>query len=153
MKAVVQRVHWARVEVDNEIVGKINGGLLVYVGVSQEDSEHDVAAVARKIAGLRIFEDQQEKMNLSVQDAGGGVLAIPNFTLMADTRKGRRPSFVNAAAPDRANELYETFVACLRDEGCHVEKGVFQATMLIQSEAAGPVNVIVDSMELSVKRP
>ncbi len=144
MRALLQRVDWAEVEVDEKVVGRIEHGLLVYVGVSTTDAPADAEALARKVATLRIFEDSAEKLNLSVQDANGGVLVVPNFTLMAETRKGRRPAFVAAAPAELARPLQENFVAGLKREGCSVQQGIFGARMTVRSAAAGPVNVIVD---------
>jgi D-aminoacyl-tRNA deacylase len=145
MKALLQRVGCARVEVDSQTVGEIqDGGLLVYLGVGIGDTEGEARRLAEKVAGLRIFEDPQGKMNLSVRDVGGEVLAIPNFTLMADARKGRRPTFVDAAPPEKAEPLYEAFVQALRGLGCQVETGRFRTTMVITSQALGPVNLIVE---------
>ena len=145
MKAVLQRVHSAEVSVGGEVVGRIDAGLLVYVGVVEGDGPGDADRLADKVAGIRIFEDGEGKLNRSVRDVRGGVLAIPNFTLVADTRKGRRPSFVEAARPESAKTLYDMFVAALRDRECTVASGAFGATMTIRSAAAGPVNVIVDT--------
>jgi len=145
MKAVVQRVHSAEVSVDGEVVGRIDAGLLVYVGVVEGDEPDDADRLADKVAGIRIFEDGEGKLNRGVRDVRGGVLAIPNFTLVADTRKGRRPSFVEAARPESARTLYDTFVTALRERECTVASGAFGATMTIRSAAAGPVNVIVDT--------
>jgi D-tyrosyl-tRNA(Tyr) deacylase len=140
----VQRVHWAEVEVAGRVVGRIDNGLLVYVGVAVDDVVADAQRLAEKVGQLRIFEDDNEKMNLSCRDARGGVLAVPNFTLLADTRKGRRPAFVAAAPPAVAQRLYEAFADALAGQGCPVERGVFRAKMIVRSAAAGPVNVIVD---------
>ena len=145
MKAVIQRVHSAEVSTDGEVAGRIDAGLLVYVGVIDSDGPDDADKLADKVAGIRIFEDDEGKLNRGVRDIRGGVLAIPNFTLAADTRKGRRPSFVEAARPESAKRLYDTFVAALRHRECTVASGAFGATMTIRSAAAGPVNVIVDT--------
>ena len=127
MRALVQRVDWAEVLVGGQIVGRIDQGLLVYVGVGKGDTKADAIRLAEKVAGLRIFEDENEKLNLSCQDARGGVLAISNFTLMADTRKGRRPSFEGAAGPEFANDLYDAFCEALAGHSIRVERGVFRA--------------------------
>ena len=140
----MQRVARAEVEVGSACVGHIGRGLLVYLGVSVDDDAQDARRLADKVAGLRIFEDPAEKMNLSVRDVGGGVLAVPNFTLMADARKGRRPAFVAAARPEQAEPLYEAFVDALRDLGCEVAVGKFCAHMNIRSDADGPVNIILE---------
>jgi D-tyrosyl-tRNA(Tyr) deacylase len=144
MKALVQRVYWAEVETDDKIVGRIGPGLLVYVAVAPTDCLEDARKLADKIVNLRIFRDEQEKMNLTVQDVRGGVLAVSNFTLLADSRKGRRPAFDGAAPAEQAQPLQEAFVAALRELTSPVECGAFRADMIIRSAAAGPVNVIVD---------
>jgi len=145
MRAVVQRVNWARVTVDDGLAGRCRTGLLIYVGMFTGDEVSDVEKLADKIAGLRIFEDEYGKMNHNVRDVRGDILGIPNFTLAADTRKGRRPSFDPAARPAKARELFEAFVAALKDRGCQVETGRFGAHMTIESEADGPVNVVPDT--------
>ena len=146
MRALVQRVGYSEVEVDGKIVGKIQRGLLVYVGISTTDTENDAVNLGRKVAGLRIFEDQQDKLNLSVMDpaVSGAILVIPNFTLLADTTKGRRPSFNLAAKGQSAKQLFDAFVKSLHEAGCKTQQGVFGAEMTIQSTAQGPVNVIID---------
>jgi D-aminoacyl-tRNA deacylase len=147
MRAVVQRVTQAKVTVDERIVGQIGNGLLILLGVSQEDSEKDVNYLVEKIVGLRIFDDEDGKMNLSILDTGGAMLAVSQFTLYGDTRRGRRPSYIEAAAPDRANELYEFFVA---EAGKHVkvETGQFQAMMQVELINDGPVTILLDSTKL-----
>lgn len=147
MRAIVQRVSEAAVTVDGEVVGRIGRGLLVYVGVARDDTEADADYLARKIAGLRIFEDDAGKMNLDVAAVGGGLLAISNFSLHADTRQGRRPAFVDAAPAETARALYETFCERLRGLGRSVETGRFRETMRITSENDGPINIIIDSRE------
>jgi len=147
MRALVQRVAWAEVVVDDRIVSGIERGLLVYVGVSVDDTNKDADWLAEKIANLRVFDDEKGKLNLSVQDAPGGVLAVSSFTLLADARKGRRPAFVAAAGIEQAQPIHEAFVAGLRRRGVMVETGVFGAKMAIRSQAIGPVNVIIDSPE------
>ncbi|MHC4984189.1 MAG: D-aminoacyl-tRNA deacylase [Planctomycetota bacterium] len=144
MRAVVQRVNWAEVEVDGKIVGRVETGLLVYVGVAEGDTQADAERLAVKVAGLRIFPDEGGRLNVSVQDGRGGVLAIPNFTLLADARKGRRPTFDSAASQQVAQPVYDAFVAVLRKQGCQIECGVFGADMKIRSQADGPVNIIID---------
>ena len=145
MRAVVQRVNHARVTVDVALAGQCHAGLLVYVGVFAGDEASEAEKLADKIAGLRIFEDESGKMNHNVRDVRGDILAIPNFTLAADTRKGRRPSFDSAARSAEARELFEVFAAALKAQGCQVETGRFGAHMTIESEANGPVNVILDT--------
>jgi len=144
MKAVLQRVSHARVTVDSDVAGQIDRGLLVYVGVSVADGPDQAAKLADKVAALRIFEDDAGKMNLSVRDICGRLLVVPNFTLQADARKGRRPAFVNAARPAQAEPLFHAFVAALTALGCSVATGVFGAHMHIDSQADGPVNIILD---------
>jgi D-tyrosyl-tRNA(Tyr) deacylase len=144
MKAVVQRVRWAEVEVDGRVVGRVERGLLVYAGVAAGDTAQDAWKLADKVANLRIFEDEADKLNLSVQDVRGGVLAISNFTLLADARKGRRPAFAGAAGQEAAGPIFECFLAALRQTGLPVAQGVFGATMRIRSEADGPVNILLD---------
>ncbi len=144
MRALVQRVSLAEVSVNGEAVGEIDHGLLVYLGIGVADGPDDARPLAEKIANLRIFEDDQGKLNLSVRDARGGVLAVSNFTLMADTRKGRRPSFVAAAPADTARPLYEAFINELASLGCRVAQGAFGEHMDIRSIADGPVNLVVD---------
>ncbi|MDY6913753.1 MAG: D-aminoacyl-tRNA deacylase [Planctomycetota bacterium] len=144
MRALVQRVHWAEVDVDGRIAGRIRHGLLVYVGVAVSDTPADAERLAEKVTHLRIFPDEAGKLNLSVQDARGGVLVVSNFTLMAETSKGRRPAFTDAAAPEAAEPLQDKVLAVLEDMGCSVARGVFGATMTVRSAADGPVNVLVD---------
>jgi D-tyrosyl-tRNA(Tyr) deacylase len=145
MRAVVQRVHRAQVEVGDEVVGTIGEGLLVYLGVGASDGEAEAAWMALKLESLRIFEDEREKMNLSVREVGGAVLVVSQFTLYGDVRKGRRPSFDAAKAPDQANALYELVCRTLRDRGLVVEQGRFRATMSVSSVVDGPVTILVDS--------
>lgn len=146
MKAVVQRVNDARVEVDGRIVGSIGKGLLVYLGVGRGDEEKDVDLLVRKISKLRIFRDENDKMNLCIQDiAGGAVLVVSQFTLLADLSKGNRPSFDNAAARETAQRLYKLFKERLAAEGIRVASGVFGAHMHVFYENDGPVTIIYDT--------
>ncbi len=145
MRAVVQRVSRAQVTVNGEVVGKISRGLLVLLGVGVEDQEPDADYLAEKIAGLRIFEDAGGKMNLSVADIGGAVLAVSQFTLYGDARKGKRPSFDGAARPERARELYEHFVSAIRKAGLACETGRFQEDMQVELVNDGPVTILLDS--------
>ncbi len=145
MRALVQRVAWAEVEADGQVAGRIEDGLLVYVGVGAGDSAGDADWLAEKIAGLRIFEDEADKLNRSVRDVRGGVMVVSNFTLLADASKGRRPAFVAAAPAEQARPLHEAFLDALDRQGIRVETGLFGAKMAVRSQAAGPVNVIIDS--------
>jgi D-aminoacyl-tRNA deacylase len=145
MRAVVQRVSSAQVRVGQEIVGKIATGLVVLLGVSKSDTEADAEYLATKIVGLRIFEDESRKMNLSLTDIGRAVLAVSQFTLCGDVRKGKRPSFDEAAPPDLARELYEHFVSKIRDAGFTCETGRFQAMMQVELVNDGPVTILLDS--------
>jgi D-aminoacyl-tRNA deacylase len=148
MRAVVQRVARAQVQVEGKTVGAIGRGLLVYLGVAAGDNETDARSMAEKIAGLRIFPDDADKMNLSVVDVGGAVLAVSQFTLMGDCRKGRRPGFDAAAEPARANELYELFCTALAAGDIKVERGKFRANMQVESTNDGPVTMLLDSTRL-----
>lgn len=148
MRAAIQRVRQAAVRVDGEVVGKIEQGLLVYVGVGHEDADEDVAYMVDKIANLRIFNDDAGKMNLSVRDFAGGVLVISAFTLQADARKGRRPSFDAAAPPESANTLYQRLCDALAASGLTVARGVFRAAMEVDSINVGPICVPLDSKRL-----
>jgi D-tyrosyl-tRNA(Tyr) deacylase len=143
--AVVQRVTESRVRVQDQTVGKIGPGLLVLLGVSPSDSEKDADYLADKLVHLRIFEDKKGKMNLSLLDIGGEMLVVSQFTLLGDCRKGRRPSFVRAAPPDRAEALYETFMDRVRSNGVSVASGKFQAKMDVSLVNDGPVTLIVES--------
>jgi len=148
MRAVVQRVREASVTVEGRETGRIGPGLLILLGVAQGDSERDVAYLAKKCAEVRIFEDAEGKMNRSVKEIGGRALVVSQFTLLADCRKGRRPSFTGAAPPDEAERLYERFVERLRAEGLAVATGVFGAMMDVASVNAGPVTLLLDSSRL-----
>jgi len=145
MRAVVQRVTEADVTVNQVITGSIKKGFMVMIGVEEEDDENDAAYMAGKISGLRIFEDSDEKMNLSIKDVGGQILAVSQFTLFGDVRKGKRPSFIKAARPEEANRLYRYFVDLIKKENIHVEEGVFQAEMLVRIQNDGPVTILLDS--------
>jgi len=148
VRAVVQRVNKGRVTVENEVVGDIGPGLVVLLGVGHEDTIEDARYLAEKIARLRIFEDPEGKMNLSVMDTGGAVLAVSQFTLMGDCRKGRRPGLSDAAAAETAERLYEDFVTGLRQAGVPVNTGRFQTTMLVEIHNHGPVTMLLDSKKV-----
>ncbi|HUO27228.1 MAG TPA: D-aminoacyl-tRNA deacylase [Candidatus Aquilonibacter sp.] len=145
MRAVVQRVSRARVTVRDEVTGEIGAGLLVLLGVGAEDAETDAIYLAEKVAGLRIFEDEQGKMNRSVAEAGGSVLAVSQFTLYGDVRRGKRPSFDAAARPEKARALYELFVEKIRAAGLRCETGRFQEMMQVELVNEGPVTLLLDS--------
>jgi D-aminoacyl-tRNA deacylase len=145
MKGVIQRVSRATVQVDGETVGRIGKGLLVLLGVEKGDRELDADWLAEKIASLRIFEDQAGKMNLSLRETDGAILAVSQFTLAGNCAKGRRPSFDTAAPPAEANRLYDHFVGKLRETGLPVETGVFQAMMQVELVNDGPVTFILES--------
>ncbi|MGN0559105.1 MAG: D-aminoacyl-tRNA deacylase [Acutalibacteraceae bacterium] len=149
MKAVLQRVSHAKVTVGNEIKGEIQQGFLILLGAEEGDSEKDADALADKISVLRIFTDENDKMNLSLADVNGSVLVISNFTLCADCRKGRRPNFINAAKPDYAKHLYEYFCQRIRDNNIeNVQTGVFGADMKVELLNDGPVTIVLNSKEL-----
>ena len=145
MRIVLQRVSRAKVSVDGKIVGEIGKGILVLLGVSTEDSEKDAQYLVDKIINLRIFEDADDKMNLSLLDVKGELLVVSQFTLYGDVRKGRRPSFINAAPPETANKLYEFFVTESRKQIEKVETGQFQAMMDVELVNDGPVTILIDS--------
>lgn len=145
MRAVVQRVREASVTVDEKTVGSIGAGLMILIGVTHSDDESDARFLAQKIATLRIFEDAAGKFNLSALDVGAAALVVSQFTLYADTRRGRRPDFIDVARPQAAEPLIARFVALLREQGLRVETGVFQARMLVRIFNDGPVTVILDS--------
>ncbi len=145
MRAVVQRVGEARVDVGHETVGAIERGVMVLLGVHRDDNEASARDLARRIAGLRIFDDAEGRMNLALADVGGAMLCVSQFTLWGDTRKGRRPSWGQAAAGDVAEPLYETFIAAVREAGIHVETGRFGADMEVHLVNQGPVTLLVES--------
>lgn len=147
MRAIIQRVTEASVAVEGQIVGKIDQGLVVLLGVTHDDAEEDVTYILQKIINLRIFEDDQAKMNVSLKDIQGDILSVSQFTLYADTRKGRRPNFIQAAKPDHAEKLYQQFNQLAIAEGMTVETGVFGAMMDVQLVNNGPVTIILDSQD------
>ncbi len=147
MEALIQRVTKASVSVDGKTIGEIGPGLLVFVGVAQGDTEADAAYLADKIAGLRIFSDEAGKFNLSLSDIHGKVLVVSQFTLLADTRKGRRPSFTEAAPPEVARSLVEHLIGLLRAAGLPVEEGQFQAHMMVEIHNDGPVTIPISSKD------
>lgn len=149
MKAILQRVSNARVEIENKTVGQIEKGFLILLGVENGDEQRDADVLAAKISGLRIFTDENDKMNFSLTDVGGGVLVISNFTLCADCSHGRRPSFIAAARPETAEPLYEYFCKKMTDNGIsRVEKGVFGADMQVSLINDGPVTIEINSKDL-----
>ena len=147
LRAVVQRVKNAKVEIEQKIVGAIGSGLLVFLGVGEVDTEEDCDYLANKIGHLRIFADENGLMNLSVLEISGSILVVSQFTLWADCRKGRRPSFIAAAAPDKANKLYEYFIGLLRSRGLTVATGQFQEMMDVHLINDGPVTILLDSQK------
>lgn len=145
MRAVIQRVKSASVTVDNELVSEIGPGLLIFLGISHNDTNIDLDYTANKIANLRIFEDADGKMNCSLHDTGGEALVVSQFTLYGDCRKGRRPSFIDAACPDVANDIYEQFITTLEQLNIPTKGGTFQAMMDVQLVNDGPVTILLDS--------
>ena len=145
MRAVVQRVTDADVSVENQVKGSIGRGFVVLLGVEEGDNETDADYIAEKVTGLRVFDDSEGKMNLSVTDIGGEILSVSQFTLLADARKGRRPSFIRAAQPEEANRLYEYFNEKVREKGVTVAEGVFRADMLVRISNDGPVTICMDT--------
>jgi len=148
MRAVVQRVDEASVSTGGAVSGAIGHGLVVFLGVEEGDIEQDALYMAEKVAGLRIFHDDEGKMNLSVRDTGGAVLAVSQFTILGDARKGKRPSFSKAARPEEANSLYREFVDSLKFRGIKVEQGVFQTEMQVVVHNDGPVTILLDSRKV-----
>ncbi|MBE2239600.1 MAG: D-tyrosyl-tRNA(Tyr) deacylase [Caldilineaceae bacterium] len=148
MRVVIQRVSSAQVTVDGQVAGQIGRGFLVLVGITHSDGEAEAHYLARKIVGLRVFEDSDGKMNLALPDIGGAILAVSQFTLYSDVRKGRRPSFIEAARPEQAEPLYQRFCQGLAAAGVTVEQGVFQAQMEVALVNDGPVTIWMDTAEL-----
>lgn len=147
MKAVIQLANGASVSVNNSIVGEIDHGYVIFLGVTHDDTEEDASYLVNKLVHLRIMDDENGKMNFSLKDVSGKVLSISQFTLFADTRKGRRPNFLRAAKPDHANELYHYFNSLIQKHGIEVETGVFGEKMNVQLTNQGPVTMILDSKE------
>lgn len=150
MKAIIQRVKSAQVDIDGNTAGKIGAGFLILLGVEREDDEKHAKALADKISVLRVFTDENDKMNLSLKDIGGSTLVISNFTLCADCSHGRRPSFIAAARPETAEPLYEYFCSVILDNGIAVEKGVFGADMQVSLINDGPVTIEINSKDLKI---
>lgn len=145
MRAVVQRVEETRLEVDEKVISKINGGLLVYIAVEDDDTEADLDYIFKKVTNLRIFSDEDDKMNLSVQDIGGEILLVSQFTLYGDARKGNRPNFMKSAKAEKAESYYEIFKEKLKMSGIKYQSGVFGAYMHIHAHLSGPVTILLDS--------
>lgn len=152
MRACIQRVSRARVSVHGKVCGEIQRGMLLLLGIMESDRAEDVPFLAQKVVGLRIFDDAQGKMNLSIQEVGGSILAVSQFTLAADCRKGKRPSFTDAAGPEKGEEFYNQFVACLRNYGLTVETGVFRTMMEVELVNEGPVTIWLDTENLRPKK-
>lgn len=148
MRAVVQRVKKSSVTVGNAVTGEIGHGLMVLIGVEKGDTEKDAVYIADKITGLRIFEDSDGKMNLSVRDVAGDILAVSQFTLLGDVRKGKRPSFTNAAEPKQANEIYRKTISLIKEKNINVREGIFRAEMMVEIYNYGPVTILLDSKKI-----
>ena len=146
MKIILQKVKKASVSVDNKIVGSIDKGYCLLVGVHKESTEEDAEYLAKKVAQARLFEDENDKINLSLKDVGGSILSVSQFTLYADTKKGNRPSFTSAAGAEKANELYEKFNEYLKEEGVTVETGIFQTMMEVNIVNDGPVTIVYEKL-------
>lgn len=145
MRAVVQRVEETRLEVDEKVISKINGGLLVYIAVEDDDTEADLDYIFKKVTNLRIFSDEDDKMNLSVQDIGGEILLVSQFTLYGDARKGNRPNFMKSAKAEKAESYYEIFKEKLKASEIKYQSGIFGADMHIHAHLSGPVTILLDS--------
>ena len=146
MKIILQKVKKASVSVDNKVVGSIAKGYCLLVGVHKESTEEDAKYLAKKVAQARLFEDENDKINLSLKDVGGSILSVSQFTLYADTKKGNRPSFTSAAGAEKANELYEKFNEFLREEGVTVETGIFQTMMEVNIVNDGPITIVYEKL-------
>ena len=152
MRAVLQRVRRASVTIDQKTVGEIGNGILLLLGISERDGKEEVTYLAEKCVGLRIFEDSEGKMNRSLADVGGKMLIVSQFTLYADCKKGKRPSFTGAARPEHAIPLYESFIETVEEKGINVQTGVFGADMLVSLENDGPVTILLDTEEIMPRR-
>lgn len=152
MRAVLQRVSRAKVTIDGAVSGEIGKGFLILLGIAPEDTTEEALYLARKCVGLRVFTDENDKMNLSLADVGGKILAVSQFTLYADCRKGKRPNFIGAAKGEQANELYEYFVSCCRSLGIETQTGEFGADMQVELLNDGPVTIFMDTDELMRKK-
>lgn len=152
MRAVLQRVSRAKVTIDGAVSGEIGKGFLILLGIAPEDTTEEALYLARKCVGLRVFTDENDKMNLSLADVGGKILAVSQFTLYADCRKGKRPNFIGAAKGEQANELYEYFVSCCRGLGIETQTGEFGADMQVELLNDGPVTIFMDTDELMRKK-
>lgn len=148
MRAVVQRVKKSSVTVDGKVTGSIDKGLMVLIGIKKGDTEKDAEYIAHKVASLRVFDDENGVMNVNIKDAGGDILAVSQFTLLGDVRKGNRPSYFDAAGPEEANALYRTVIELLQKKGLRVEEGIFQTEMLVDIANDGPVTILLDSEKL-----
>ena len=148
MRAVVQRVKQSSVTVEERVTGQIGQGLMVLIGVEEGDTEKDAEYIAKKVSALRVFDDEEGVMNLSVQDVGGEILAVSQFTLLGDVRKGNRPSYFTAARPEEADALYRKVIELIQAKGIHVEEGVFQTEMLVSIDNDGPVTILLESHKL-----
>ncbi len=148
MRAVVQRVTKSSVTVEGRVTGQIGKGLMVLIGVEEGDTEKDAEYIAKKVSALRVFDDEEGVMNLSVQDVDGEILAVSQFTLLGDVRKGNRPSYFTAARPEEADALYRKVIEKIEARGIHVEEGVFQAEMLVSIDNDGPVTILLESHKL-----
>lgn len=146
MRIILQKVKKASVSVDNKVVGSIDKGYCLLVGVHKESTEEDAKYLAKKVAQARLFEDENDKINLSLKDVGGSILSVSQFTLYADTKKGNRPSFTSAAGAEKANELYEKFNEFLREEGVTVETGIFQTMMEVNIVNDGPITIVYEKL-------
>lgn len=147
MRAVIQRVSQASVTVDDQIIGSIQNGFMVLLGIADEDTEEDLNYLVKKITQMRIFEDEQGKMNLSLKDTGGSLLIISQFTLFASTKKGNRPSFTEAGSPEFSRQMYLKFIDACREQGIHTEEGEFGAHMVVSLVNDGPVTITIDSRQ------